>query len=302
LSQPITSNSFSVDTHAGPGGVSVTATGSFTSPTRARGTVVMTLESMPGSPPGVPGYAPSCGGTSKGSWIADRVVGGQPSGKAQGSLPSNAKPEASPKPAEGGVYNADSRGWSSVYEGIAAGQYFLSAAPKLTAIALRVARLNDNTPEAPLEVEVRDESLENIYAHGTIAPTNARLEFQWVDVALDHVARIEQSETYILLMHSQKTTERAPWLVNRVYRDVYPQGRHLGYDDDFFFKIVFDAAHVLLVGPSVEKPELPFGSGTATMVRVGGPATLDFPVPRLAVADKDPVGPVPAGRYVGKDR
>jgi hypothetical protein len=302
LSRPITGNSFSVDTHAGPGGVSVTATGSFTSPTRARGTVVMTLHSIPGPPPGVPGYVPSCGGTSEGSWIADRVVGGQPSGKAQGSLPSNAKPEASPKPALAGVYNADSRGWSSVFGGMAQGQYFLSTAPKVTAIALRVAKLNDNTPEAPLEVEVRDESLENIYAHGTIAPTKARLEFQWMDVVLDHVARIEQSKTYILLMHSQKTTERAPWLVNTVYRDVYPQGRHLGYGDDLFFKIVFDAAHVLLVGPSAENPGLPFSSGTPTMGRVSGPPTLEFPTPHPAVADNDPVGPVPAGRYVGKDR
>ncbi|MBI3923622.1 MAG: hypothetical protein HY318_19540 [Armatimonadetes bacterium] len=200
------------------------------------------------------------------------------------------------------VYNADSTGWYWVYEGTGQAQYFLASAPMIESMTLRVAKLNDNTPEAPLEVEVRDEFLRDIYAHGTIAPTNASLEFQWIDVALNHVAKIEQSNTYILLLHSQQTSHRAPWIINAIYRDVYPHGRHLGNNDDLVFKFAFDTDHTLRVGPAVAKAELPISSGSEGGTSLSSPLKLAFSEPHPPVANQDPVGPVPKGRYVGKDR
>ncbi len=61
----LTGDVFSFSVHGGPGGVSLTVNGKFTTATIAQGTVGMELHPVPG-PPGMP----SCGGSSRATWVA----------------------------------------------------------------------------------------------------------------------------------------------------------------------------------------------------------------------------------------
>lgn len=68
--QTIIGNKFSITAPSGPGGMSMQITGKFVSPTKACGVASMTLHPIPGPPPGVPGYVPSCGGSIEAVWVA----------------------------------------------------------------------------------------------------------------------------------------------------------------------------------------------------------------------------------------
>ncbi len=67
---PIVNNPFDFSIPAGPGGVSVHITGSFTSDSTANGNVTMTLQPIPG--------VPSCSGTVQTTWSATKGGGGGP--------------------------------------------------------------------------------------------------------------------------------------------------------------------------------------------------------------------------------
>jgi NifU-like protein involved in Fe-S cluster formation len=72
INQPIVNKSFSFGVRGGPGGISLSISGTFTSSTEAQGTVFMQLHPIPGPPPGVPGHIPSCGGTMETTWKATK--------------------------------------------------------------------------------------------------------------------------------------------------------------------------------------------------------------------------------------
>src|SRR5262249_38674510 len=136
------------------------------------------------------------------------------------------------------LHEADSRGWYWAYEGIAQAQSFQATGRDVEALYLRVARLQE-VPAAPLEVEIRDEKLKVTYAQGQVAPTEAGRTFRWARVAFDFQVPLHEGRTYVILLHSRRTSHQNPWLINAKFGNVYPQGRHLGYADDLFFSISF---------------------------------------------------------------
>lgn len=197
------------------------------------------------------------------------------------------------------LHQTDSRGWYWAYEGIAQAQTFHATGRDVEALYLRVARLQ-GLPAAPLDVEIRDEKLKVIYAQGQIAPTDAGRNFRWAQVALDFQVPLQKGRTYVILLHSRRTSHQTPWLINARFGDVYPQGRHLGYADDLFFSISFTSGADLHVGPSFAVPgQLPIGLGKA-----GDPSTSKTPALSFAgqtcprIARNDPIGPIPEGRKI----
>jgi len=116
INQLIVNKSFSFGVRGGPGGISLSISGTFTSSTEAQGSAFMQLHPIPGPPPGVPGHIPSCGGTMETTWKATKgaipvdtsLTTGEPapapssphdssiSRSATSSLPA---PEPSPTPA-----------------------------------------------------------------------------------------------------------------------------------------------------------------------------------------------------------
>lgn len=194
-------------------------------------------------------------------------------------------------------YAASSPGWYWVYEGIAHGQSFVALETQIEAIRLRVARLNGKEPTAPLQVEIRDRSLSTIFAQGTIAPDRAQETFQWASVNLEYRASLKKGYTYILLVHSKETTHDGPWLVNAVFANPYPNGRHLGYQDDLIFSISFNGRG-LHVGPLLHSsPTLPHNSGRPGGIAVRTEPSLHFGgFTRPAATALDPLGPLPKGQ------
>ncbi len=82
----IANRTFSFSAPSGPGGISLSVNGTFSSSTTAQGVANMQLHSIPGPPPGVPGHVPSCAGSLRTTWIACQ-------GDCEPSAPS-AKPAA----------------------------------------------------------------------------------------------------------------------------------------------------------------------------------------------------------------
>ena len=163
------------------------------------------------------------------------------------------------------VYEAHSNGWHWVYQGIAHGQTFQATGQTVEKLRLRVARLNANEPAARLEVEIRDPGLEKIYFRGSIEARDSETTFRWREVKISHRADLQAGETYILIFHSQATSNKAPWVVNAIYEDRYPHGSHAKHaHEDFFFEFTFDRGLSLRVGPEDEKTSLnvPISSGS----------------------------------------
>ena len=50
---------------------------------------------------------------------------------------------------------------------------------------------------------------------------------------------LTKGNTYVLLLQSKNTRHDAPWLINAIFQNVYPEGRHLGYEDDLFFSLSY---------------------------------------------------------------
>jgi hypothetical protein len=172
-------------------------------------------------------------------------------------------------------FAAHSDGWSWVYESIAHGQSFKAAGADIQSLHLRVARLNANAPAAPLIVEVRDPKLQKVYAVGSIAPDQAAQKLEWREVRWQHRAPLQEGSNYYLFFHSEKSGNAAPWVVNEVYGKVYPDGVHLGYEFDFFFRLSFGGNKVIHVGPDLAAPGvLPINSGNPGGTNVPGPLSL----------------------------
>jgi hypothetical protein len=186
-------------------------------------------------------------------------------------------------------FEGESAGWSWVYGSIAHGQTFRAAGADVRSLRLRVARLNAAVPAAPLEVEIRDPTLKATYARGLIPAAEAGRNFAWRAVRWRHRAPLTSGRRYVLFFHSQDTSNRAPWLVNEMYADLYPDGEHLGYGYDFFFRLEFGNGRAIHVGPAKEAgPAAPCGSGGSGGTAQKGPLTLAG------------FGPVPPGKDVAK--
>src|SRR5688572_27141558 len=84
LDRAILNKSFTHNSYAGPGGVSVAINGVFAGPVSARGTASLRLHGIPGPPPGVPGYVPSCDAQVQTKWAA--VKGDTPPEDIRGML------------------------------------------------------------------------------------------------------------------------------------------------------------------------------------------------------------------------
>jgi hypothetical protein len=184
-------------------------------------------------------------------------------------------------------FEGESAGWSWIYGSIAHGQTFRSAGKDVRSLRLRVARLNAAAPAAPLEVEVRDPTLKNTYARGLVPVEDAGRDFAWREVRWRHRAPLAPGGRYVLFFHSRDTFGRAPWLVNEMYADLYPDGEHLGYGFDFFFRLEFGNGRSLHVGPAKETDQAtPFGScGKGGLAQKGSLTLVGF-------------GPVPSGKDV----
>jgi hypothetical protein len=180
-------------------------------------------------------------------------------------------------------YEADFNGWDWVYGGIAHGQTFRALGREITSLHIRVAQLNDNRPKADLEVEIRDPDLKKVYARGFISSKVVDREFTWQKVQLKQLAPLQPQSTYIVFFHSQDTTNQGPWLVNQIYKDLYPDGTHPGDDHDHFFRMLFDDDALLHVGPALNAKAVPINSGNPGGTHYPGPLMLSGigPVPAL---------------------
>jgi hypothetical protein len=200
------------------------------------------------------------------------------------------------RPSMSRTYSALSPSWYWVYEGVAHGQTFVATGTQIEALQLRVARLNDGTPQGALQVEVRSSDLRVMYVRGTIAASAAGREFRWTGVQMEQRASLEKGKSYVLLIHSKATRHNAPWLINSIFEDVYPSGRHLGYTDDLFFSLSFSSGTELHVGPPTSgRSTIPVNSG-----RKGGTPVPTTPALRFGgqslpvIARYDPLGPIPS--------
>jgi hypothetical protein len=207
------------------------------------------------------------------------------------------------QPSKSQIFRNSSPSWYWVYEGVAQGESFVASGTQVEALRLRVAQLNDASPEAPLEVEIRSPNLRATYVRGSIRPDEAAREFHWAAAQLDHCAPLEKGKPYVLLMHSKTTRHNAPWLINAVFKHVYPSGRHLGYADDLFFSLSFSSGTDLHVGPATtEEPCLPTNSGRKGGVSVPTAPTLQHGGrTRPAIAASDPLGPIPSAYRVSTE-
>jgi hypothetical protein len=184
-------------------------------------------------------------------------------------------------------FEAESDGWSWIYGSVAHGQTFRAAGKDVRSLRLRVARLNATVPAAPLEVEVRDPTLKRTFARGLIPVEGAGRKFAWREVRWRHRAPLAPGGRYVLFFHSRDTFGGAPWLVNETYADLYPDGEHLGYGFDFFFRLEFEGGRSIRVGPARETDRAtPVGSGGKGGLAQRGPLTLVG------------FGPVPPGQDV----
>ena len=185
-------------------------------------------------------------------------------------------------------YQKDSNGWYWVYQGIAHAQSLLSTGESIQELIIRVAKLNNHTPMAPLEIEARNSSLDIIYAHGSIHPDLATLEFKDISVSFDFLSTLKRDTSYVLIFFSKDTSNISPWIINAIYADIYPEGRHLGYADDFFFIVRYDNESELVIGPKNKKQSvLPVNSGSSGGMPYLKPLMLSGPAPIPGIAGND---------------
>ncbi|MGE3804558.1 MAG: HEAT repeat domain-containing protein [Gemmataceae bacterium] len=185
------------------------------------------------------------------------------------------------------VFHAEYNGWGWIYQSIAHAQSFKCTGTQIKKMSLRVARLNDNKPQAPLDVEIRDASLTTIYAVGQIPVSSCERKFHWRDVAFKKMVDLEPGKTYVFVLTSPDTDNKSGWLINDIYTDVYPHGTKIGYHYDTFFHIEFTGGKTIHVGPKDDqtKHDTPINSGAA-----GGAA-----VPGAMITQ---AGPLPAAKFV----
>jgi hypothetical protein len=196
-------------------------------------------------------------------------------------------------------HDASSSGWYWVYEGVAQAQTFRASGNEVDKLQFRVAQLNQQAPTGDLEVEIRDLTLKEIYLRGTIPAAEATRDFRGVSVPVEHAVPLEKGSTYVLLLHSRNTAQNCPWVVNAIYRDLYSEGRHLGYCDDLFFLVAYRNGDTLRVGPSSNEHFVrPLNSGFAGGPSMRQPLTLVSPKVVPAAAREDPLGPIPSARLV----
>ena len=168
-------------------------------------------------------------------------------------------------------FDGDSAGWYWISGSLCDGQSFRANGEKIESVELRVARLN-SAPTADLEVEIRDTALTNVRARGRISTKQADPTFAWRKVDLQQRGTLKPGQEYYLIFHSQHTSSKAPWIVNAIYRDIYPDGEHVGYKDDFFFRLTYADGTFLHVGPGREtRGTLPINSGAVGGEGVDGP-------------------------------
>lgn len=215
------------------------------------------------------------------------------------AVPEQPRP-LTPKPASlqreaRSIYETRSRGWYWVYESVAHAQSFVAQGPRIHGLWLRPAQLNATRPASPLRVEVRDSRLQRVLAQGHIKPEDVDRGFRWVPVELTYRAPLTAGASYVLLLQSPDTGHEAPWVVNAVYKDVYGEGRHIGYADDLLFRMTF-ATHEVRVGPPANADmDTPVNSGLQAAPARHGPATLAARFPRVPEAANDPIGAIPRG-------
>ena len=101
-------------------------------------------------------------------------------------------------------------------------------------------------------------------------------------------------------MHSRGTAHTVPWVVNAVYDDRYPRGRHLGHEDDLLFSVSFTDGGRIHAGPPRDTFDRPVNSGARGGRPEEGPPALYSVWPCPAVAARDPLGVVPPGRKAAR--
>ncbi|HWG47170.1 MAG TPA: hypothetical protein VN688_30680 [Gemmataceae bacterium] len=173
-------------------------------------------------------------------------------------------------------YTGHSAGWHWIYGSIAHGQTFRAVERTMESLELRVARLNTVCPAAPLEVEIRDPAMKTVYARGSIEAKRTKRQFAWRKVDWQHRAALTPGQMYVMFFHSQDTSNKAPWVVNAIYKNLYPEGTHLGYStEDFFFRLTFAGGRSIHVGPG-EKTDLavPISSGAGGGTKAVGTLSL----------------------------
>lgn len=189
-------------------------------------------------------------------------------------------------------YRAQSSGWYWVYESVAQGQTFTARGARLEQLWLRPARLNA-LPTGPLRIEVRDLSLRWLYAQAYIMPEESDREFRWMRANWTYRAPLTTGNTYVLLVMSPRSRHSAPWVINAVYDDAYPQGRHLGYADDLFFALAFEVEDVWIGPPRSAYFDVPVNSGMSGGPAAPGPLHLSARHPAVPEAAHDPLGVLP---------
>jgi WD40 repeat protein len=165
--------------------------------------------------------------------------------------------------------------WAWVYGSLAHGQAFLAKGRDIQSLHLRVAWLNNLRPATPLHVEIRDATLELVHARGSIAPQLADGTFAWHEVHWRYRAPLAPGKSYVLMFHSQGSSNRAPWGVNQTFTDIYPHGgSHRDtqtYPGDFFFRLSFTDGKLIHVGPDLKAERVvPFNRGKAIGTEMTG--------------------------------
>jgi hypothetical protein len=185
------------------------------------------------------------------------------------------------------TYIAEFNGWGWIYQSIAHAQSFKSLGEKIRKLSLRVARLNDNKPQAPLEVEIRDETMTTIYAVGQIPVEACERKFRWRDVVFKKRVDLQAGKTYVIVLTSQDSDNQSGWLINDIYTDVYPHGSKIGYRYDSFFHIEFSGGQSIHVGPKNDQTDLdtPISSGCSGGAELRGPLITQ-------------AGPLPSAQFV----
>lgn len=162
----------------------------------------------------------------------------------------------------GDRYPAESNGWYMVGQGMAHAQSFKATGTTVLSLHVRVALPGGPEQAAPLDVDIRDATMERIFARGAIDPAHANPKHAWQMVSLTHRAPLTAGTTYRIVFHSRQT-EKA-WNINAVYKPVYPHGEHVGHPlkDSLFFRLGFKDGKSIHVGPALDAaPVQPINGG-----------------------------------------
>ena len=195
------------------------------------------------------------------------------------------------------VYITEADGWQAVSHWNAMAQSFRSPGTKVKALSVRPAVINNNVPQGPLTVEVRDMKLSKIYLEGVIAPSVLRREFYWQPVQLTYVAPMKAGEAYLLIFRSGTTKGNRAWILNTIYKDTYPYGTHYGLQgpdgEDVFFSMSFEDGSLLYIGPRDNNTakKIPVNSGIS---EIGVNEYVQQPM------EVSGLGKLPKGEYATK--